>query len=222
MGHFSRMPSLRGPPFDRHPIRSAPKAWAEKETAMQHWRTLAQGGRECKSHIISIPEYPGKVLYGRVQRRFEEIIRHLCPQFTRKNERVSRRFCLTECLTGCGELQFQLGGQLRYRKPQTGHDYGQANSPPVVRATVSQLYLVPVSLRMRSSTGGWVLKRFMRLFPDKGFIINMWAVAGSAFIGICFEAEDILCNAVARPLGLPAKEAPAASAAYSLERDMAI
>ena len=67
-----------------------------------------------------------------------------------------------------------------------------------------------------------MLKRFMRLLPDKGFIMNMWAVAGWAFIGIFREAEAIFFRALARPWGFLTKEAPAASAAYSLDLDMAI
>ena len=35
-------------------------------------------------------------------------------------------------------------------------------------------------------------------------------------------AEEIFCRALASPRGLPEKEAPAASAAYSLDREMAI
>ena len=83
---------------------------------------------------------------------------------------------VAKCFTGefDGDLRTSCGICARnFRKAQRGYDHGQANSPPVVRSLVSQLYLVPVSLWMRSSTGGWVLKRFMRLFPDKGFMINM-------------------------------------------------
>ena len=67
-----------------------------------------------------------------------------------------------------------------------------------------------------------MLKRFIKFVPDKGFMINMWAVEGFAFMGIRREAEDIFCRALARPRGFPANDAPAASAANSLDRDMAI
>jgi hypothetical protein len=57
----------------------------------------------------------------------------------------------------------------------------------------------PVSFSILFSTGGWVLKRCMRPLADKGFMMNMWAVAASAFMGMRFEAEDIFCRARASP-----------------------
>jgi hypothetical protein len=39
------------------------------------------------------------------------------------------------------------------------------------------------SLATLSSTGGWVLKRFMRDLLVRGLTINIWAVDGFASIG---------------------------------------
>ena len=79
---------------------------------------------------------------------------------------------------------------------QRNTEVGLFTKPSMI---VAYAYYRPVNLSILFSTGGWVLKRFIRLFPDKGFMINMWAVAGSAFMGICREAEDIFCKALARP-----------------------
>jgi hypothetical protein len=52
---------------------------------------------------------------------------------------------------------------------------------------------------MRSSIGGWVLKRFIKERPVRGFTMNMWAVEGFAFMGIAWEARESFSRAPASP-----------------------
>jgi REP-associated tyrosine transposase len=47
---------------------------------MRDWQSLAHVRWECKYHIVWVPKYRRKVLYGRVRRRFAEIVRDLCRQ----------------------------------------------------------------------------------------------------------------------------------------------
>ena len=57
----------------------------------------------------------------------------------------------------------------------------------------------PLSRAIRSVTGGWVLKRFMKAWPVRGFTMNRCAVAGLASIGIAWEARESFSRALARP-----------------------
>ena len=45
---------------------------------MKDWQSLAHVKWECKYHIIWVPKYRCKVLYGKVRRRAGKIIRELC------------------------------------------------------------------------------------------------------------------------------------------------
>ena len=47
---------------------------------MKDWQSQAHVKWECKYHIVIIPKYRGKVLYGQVRRRVGEILRELCQQ----------------------------------------------------------------------------------------------------------------------------------------------
>ena len=47
---------------------------------MKDWQSQAHVKWECKYHIVIIPKYRRKVLYGQVQRRVGEILRELCQQ----------------------------------------------------------------------------------------------------------------------------------------------
>src|SRR5439155_1261118 len=76
----------------------------------------------------------------------------------------------------------------------------------------------PKSARMRASVGGCVLKREARPPPEKGLMMNMWAVAGLASSGTRLAIASIFFRASTRPYGLPAICAPDASAAYSRDR----
>ena len=47
---------------------------------MRDWRSQAHVKWECKYHIVWVPKYRRKVLYGKVRTRTREIIRELCRQ----------------------------------------------------------------------------------------------------------------------------------------------
>ena len=47
---------------------------------MRDWQSLSHVKWECKYHIVWVPKYRKKVLFGKVRRRAGEIIRELCRQ----------------------------------------------------------------------------------------------------------------------------------------------
>lgn len=47
---------------------------------MKDWRTLSHVKWECKYHVVIVPKYRRKVLYGKARRKVGEILRQLCRQ----------------------------------------------------------------------------------------------------------------------------------------------
>ncbi len=47
---------------------------------MQEWQSLSHVRWECKYHVVFIPKYRRKVIYGRLQRQIGRILRDLCDQ----------------------------------------------------------------------------------------------------------------------------------------------
>ena len=47
---------------------------------MKDWKSQAHVKWECKYHVVILPKYRKKVLYGKVRRRIGEILRDLCLQ----------------------------------------------------------------------------------------------------------------------------------------------
>ena len=47
---------------------------------MKDWQSQAHVKWECKYHLVILPKYRRKVLYGKLRRRVGEIIRELCRQ----------------------------------------------------------------------------------------------------------------------------------------------
>ena len=45
---------------------------------MKEWQSLAHTKWECKYHVVIVPKYRKKVLYGRLRKRMGEILRELC------------------------------------------------------------------------------------------------------------------------------------------------
>ena len=45
---------------------------------MKDWQSLAHTKWECKYHVVIVPKYRHKVLYGKVKKRVGEILRALC------------------------------------------------------------------------------------------------------------------------------------------------
>ena len=60
------------------PLRKAPKG--EGEPNMKDWQSQAHVRWECKYHIVIIPKYRKKNLYGRLRKQVGEILRDLCRQ----------------------------------------------------------------------------------------------------------------------------------------------
>jgi putative transposase len=48
------------------------------EDAMKDWQSMAHVKWECKYHIVFIPKYRKKKLYGQVRKRIGEIFQELC------------------------------------------------------------------------------------------------------------------------------------------------
>jgi len=51
-----------------------------KENPMYEWESLAHVRWECKYHVVIIPKYRRKVLYGNLRRQVGVILRELCRQ----------------------------------------------------------------------------------------------------------------------------------------------
>ena len=47
---------------------------------MKDWKSQAHVKWECKFHIVILPKYRKKVIYGKLSRRIGEILRELCRQ----------------------------------------------------------------------------------------------------------------------------------------------
>ena len=47
---------------------------------MHEWESLAHVRWECKYHVVIIPKYRRKVIYGRLKKRIGAILRELCRQ----------------------------------------------------------------------------------------------------------------------------------------------
>jgi putative transposase len=58
-------------------LRKPPEK-AAKGVRMKDWQSLAHTKWECKYHIVIVPKYRMKILYGRVKRRIGQILRELC------------------------------------------------------------------------------------------------------------------------------------------------
>ena len=47
---------------------------------MHEWESLAHVRWDCKYHVVFMPKYRQKVLYGKMRRHIGEILRELCRQ----------------------------------------------------------------------------------------------------------------------------------------------
>ena len=45
---------------------------------MNDWQSLSHVRWQCKYHVVVVPKYRKKVLYGRLRRQVSEILRDLC------------------------------------------------------------------------------------------------------------------------------------------------
>ena len=53
---------------------------AMEEEPMHNWQSLSHVRWECKYHVVIVPKYRKKVLYGKIRKGVGEIIRDLCKQ----------------------------------------------------------------------------------------------------------------------------------------------
>ena len=58
--------------------RKAPQGGETKEDALKGWRSMAHVKWECKYHVVFIPKYRKKVLYGYLRKRVGEIFQNSC------------------------------------------------------------------------------------------------------------------------------------------------
>ena len=97
----------------------------------------------------------------------------------------------------------------------------EAGRPWVFFSQNLPVLAISSSLAIRSSIGGWVLKRERTPPPLNGLTMNICAVEGFASMGIRWAAISSLPKAFAYERGW-LRWAPPSSAKYSLEREMAI
>jgi hypothetical protein len=61
----------------RSSVEKAP--WGRR-TAMKDWESQTHVKRDCKYHVVILPKYRRKVLYGKMRRGIRQILRDLCRQ----------------------------------------------------------------------------------------------------------------------------------------------
>src|SRR5271166_2990235 len=76
-GETPRGSAVPGVNVRRSSVRKAP--WGRR-TAMKDWQSQAHVKWDCKYHVVILPKYRRKVLYGRMRRGMGQILRDLCRQ----------------------------------------------------------------------------------------------------------------------------------------------
>src|SRR5438067_2492758 len=59
---------------------SVRKALWGRRTAMKDWQSQAHVKWDCKYHVVILPKYRRKVMYGKMRRGIGQILRDLCRQ----------------------------------------------------------------------------------------------------------------------------------------------
>jgi putative transposase len=65
---------------------------------MHEWETLSHVRWECKYHVVFIPKYRRKILYGKLRERIGPILRDLCRQ---KGVEVLEGHCMSDHIHMC-------------------------------------------------------------------------------------------------------------------------
>ena len=52
----------------------------QEEEPMRDWRRLSHVRWDCKCHVVFVPKYRKKALYGKVRKHIGEILHDLCKQ----------------------------------------------------------------------------------------------------------------------------------------------
>jgi putative transposase len=77
---------------------------------MKDWQSQAHVKWECKYHLVFVPKYLHKVLYGKIRKRVGEILRKLCQQ---------RGIYLLECKATPDHIHMLLSVPPKYRIAHT-------------------------------------------------------------------------------------------------------
>src|SRR5271166_5019676 len=76
-GETPKGSAVSGVNVRRSSVRKAPRG---RRTAMKEWQSQAHVKWDCKYHVVILPKYRRKVLYGRIRRGIGQILRDLCRQ----------------------------------------------------------------------------------------------------------------------------------------------
>ena len=57
---------------------------------MTHYRSLSHTKWTCQYHVVFIPKYRKKVIYGELRRDLGEVLRTSCPRWAATNKRFER------------------------------------------------------------------------------------------------------------------------------------
>ena len=76
-GETRKGSAVSGVNVRRSSVRKAPRG---RRTAMKDWQSQAHVKWDCKYHVVILPKYRRKVLYGRIRRGIGQILRDLCRQ----------------------------------------------------------------------------------------------------------------------------------------------
>ena len=81
-----------------------------------------------------------------------------------------------------------------------GEDPRMTGGDPAGRLPVHADFVHRIACKraIRSSVEGWVENRRIMLWPVNGLMMNMWAVAGEASIGIRFDQVSSFCSPLMR------------------------
>ena len=64
----------------RFPFRGRPFRARKENLSMHDWQSLAHVRWECKYHVVIIPKFRRKMIYGQLRRQVGRILRELCAQ----------------------------------------------------------------------------------------------------------------------------------------------
>ena len=73
-------PACCGGKRSRFPFRGRPFRARKENLSMHDWQSLAHVRWECKYHVVIIPKFRRKILYGQLRKQVGRILRALCDQ----------------------------------------------------------------------------------------------------------------------------------------------
>jgi REP element-mobilizing transposase RayT len=97
---------------------------------MHEWQSLSHVRWECKYHVVIIPKYRRRVLYGRLKRQIGSILRELCRQ---KGVELLEGHCMADHVHLCVSIPPKYRGP--HDRVRQGQECGTDSSGPAARAT---------------------------------------------------------------------------------------